>query len=84
VFVGGQMKIEILGSGCDKCKKLYELAKEAVKDSGIEAEVVKVEKIEEIVKYKIMMTPALVIDGVVKVKGRVPTKKEIIGIIKAG
>lgn len=75
------MKIEILGTGCPKCKKLTELTNEVVKELGIQAEVVKVEKINEIMNYGVMMTPALVVDGAVKVVGKVPSKEEIKKII---
>jgi len=71
------MKIDILGTGCPKCKKLYELTQETVKELGVEAEISKVEKIQDIMKYNVMLTPAIVIDGVVKNSGRVPTKAEI-------
>jgi len=71
------MKIEVLGTGCPKCKKLYELTSETLKELGVEAEIIKVEKIADIMKYNIMITPALVINGEVKVAGRIPTKAEI-------
>ena len=70
-------KIQILGTGCPKCKKLFEIARQAVKEAAIEAEVTKVEDINEILGFGVMMTPALVIDGEVKVVGRVPNSKEI-------
>lgn len=76
------MKIEVLGSGCAKCKKLFEAAKKAVKDSGVKAELVKVEDMEKIIGYGVMSTPALVIDGVVKSAGRLPQPAEISGWIK--
>ena len=75
------MKIEILGTGCAKCKKLYENAVEAVKLSGKEAEVVKVEDIRQIVEYGVMSTPALVVDGVVKVSGKLVSPQEIAAIL---
>jgi small redox-active disulfide protein 2 len=75
------MKIEILGTGCTKCKKLYENAVEAVKQSGKEAEVVKVEDIRKIVAYGVMSTPALVVDGVVKTSGKLVSTQEIIGML---
>lgn len=75
------MKIEILGTGCPKCKKLYELTNEALKETGVQAEVVKVEKIQDIMNYGVMMTPALVVDGVVKTAGKVPSKAEIANLI---
>jgi small redox-active disulfide protein 2 len=71
------MKIEILGTGCPKCKKLYELAQEAIAESGVAAELSKVEKIQDIMKYNVMLTPALVVDGQVKCAGKIPSKDEI-------
>lgn len=73
------MKIEILGTGCPKCKKLYDSANEAVAKSGINAEVVKVEDIIQITEYGVMTTPALVIDGVVKSAGKVLSCEQIQG-----
>jgi small redox-active disulfide protein 2 len=70
-------KIQILGTGCPKCKKLFEAAQQAVSELGIEAEVTKVEDITEILSFNIMMTPALAVDGVVKVTGRIPKPDEI-------
>jgi small redox-active disulfide protein 2 len=75
-------KIQILGTGCPKCKKLYEAAQQAVKEASIEAEVTKVEDINEIMKFGVMMTPALVVDGEVKVVGRVPRPEEIKNMIQ--
>jgi len=71
------MKIEILGMGCSNCNKLYQNALEAVKQSGKEAKVLKVEDIQKITGYGVTSTPALVINGVVKVKGKVPKVEEI-------
>ena len=71
------MKIEILGTGCPKCKKLTELVTETVKESGIVAEIGKVDQINDIMNYRVMMTPALAIDGKVVVTGRIPSKDEI-------
>ena len=71
------MKIEVLGMGCPKCKKTAENAGRAVKELGVSAEVVKIEKIDEIMKYGVMMTPALVVDGEVKCVGKIPTIDEI-------
>ncbi|MDD5528609.1 MAG: thioredoxin family protein [bacterium] len=78
------MKIEILGIGCAKCKQTYANAEKAVSDLGISAEIVKVEKIDEIMKYSVMMTPAVVVDGVVKCSGKMPTVEEIKSWIKPG
>jgi small redox-active disulfide protein 2 len=70
-------KIEILGMGCANCNKLYQNALVAVKMSGKEAQVDKVEDIQKIMAYGVMSTPALVVDGVVKVFGKVPRPEEI-------
>ncbi len=71
------MKIEVLGMGCANCDKLYRHVLEAVRLSGKEVEVVKVEEIEKIMGYGILSTPALVIDGKVKSAGKVPKVEEI-------
>jgi len=71
------MDIKILGTGCAKCKSLEKVTKEAVERTGVTATVTKVEDIVEIMQYGIMTTPALVIDGVVAVKGKVPSVDEI-------
>lgn len=76
------MKIEILGTGCPKCKKTLENAQKAVKDLKIEAEIVKVEKIDDIMKYGVMITPALAINGEVKVAGKIPSPEQIAEWIK--
>ena len=74
-------KIQILGTGCPKCKKLFEESQQAVKDLGVEAEVIKVEDINEILKFNVMMTPALAVDGEVKIVGRIPKPDEIKSLI---
>ena len=71
------MRIEILGMGCPKCKKLYENAQTAVKELNAQVEVVKIEDIQKITDYGIMSTPAIAIDGVVKAAGRIPAPDEI-------
>ena len=71
------MKIEILGMGCPKCKKLYENAQVAAKELGLDAEISKVEDMAKITEYAVMITPALVINGEVKSAGRIPTPDEI-------
>jgi small redox-active disulfide protein 2 len=75
-------KIQILGTGCPKCKKLYELVVQVVNETAVQADVVKVEDINEILAFGVMMTPALAVDGVVKVAGRVPRIEEIKDLIK--
>jgi small redox-active disulfide protein 2 len=77
------MKVEILGIGCKKCTKLYDEVKDLVGKNGIDAEVVKVEDMPTIAKYGVFMTPALVIDGEVKVAGKVPKEAEILGWLKS-
>ena len=71
------MKIEILGTGCTSCKNLYENVKKAVEESGTVAEIIKVEEIPKIMAYGVMSTPALVIDGQVKISGKVASVGEI-------
>lgn len=71
------MDIKILGTGCPKCKSLEKLTRDIVAENGFQAEISKVEDIMEIMKYNIMATPALVVNGKVEVKGRVPSADEI-------
>ncbi|WP_292390670.1 thioredoxin family protein [Methanosarcina sp. UBA5] len=71
------MKIEILGTGCSKCNKTKEVIEKVLKNDGVEAEVVKIEDVEKILNYGVMITPAVVIDGEVKLVGKVPDEKEI-------
>mgnify|MGYP002776478466 FL=1 len=75
------MKIEILGTGCSKCKALEEATKQAIAKIGGFHEVKKVEDIVEIMNYQVMNTPALVVDGIVKSSGKVLTSDEIIKIL---
>jgi small redox-active disulfide protein 2 len=77
------MDIKVLGTGCAKCKKLYAEAEKAVAASGLPSTLGKVEKIEEIMKYGVMVTPALVVDGEVKSSGRIPSTTEIVGWLSA-
>ncbi len=70
-------KIEILGTGCPKCQKTTELVEKEIKSAGVEAEVVKVQDLEEIVNRGVMMTPAVMVDGEIKSEGKIPTAKEI-------
>jgi small redox-active disulfide protein 2 len=70
-------KIQILGTGCPKCKKLAENAKAAAKQLGIEYEIQKITDINEITKFGVMMTPALAVDGRVKIVGKVASPEEI-------
>ncbi len=70
-------KIEVLGMGCANCTKLYQNVLAAVKLSGNEVEVAKIEDIQKIMSYGVMSTPALVVDGVVKAVGKIPKPEEI-------
>lgn len=70
-------KIQILGPGCTKCKLLTANTMEAVKALGIEAQIEKVENIQEIMKFNVMMTPALVVNGEVKSAGKVLSPEDI-------
>ena len=71
------MEIKVLGSGCARCKSVYQVIEKVVKENNVDAVVEKVDDIMEIMKYNIMSTPAIVIDGVVKMKGLVPTESEV-------
>jgi len=76
------MKIEILGPGCSKCKATEKNVKKAIEELGIQADVVKIEDIQEIVDRGVMLTPAVIIDGEVKIEGRKPSIEEIKKLIK--
>lgn len=75
-------EIKVLGPGCPKCKTTYSNVLEALKQSNIEANVVKVEDIEEMMKYNVLTTPVLMIDEQIKIKGRVAQVNEIIELLK--
>ena len=75
------MKIEILGSGCAKCTQLYDNVRKALVLASKEAEVVKVQDIPTIMKYGVMSTPALVIDGQVKFSGKLASPEDIRGML---
>ncbi len=74
--------IKILGTGCPKCKQMTALVEEVVNENNIDAQVVKVEDIMDIMTYNVLTTPVLVIDENITVKGRVPGKQEILELIK--
>jgi small redox-active disulfide protein 2 len=75
------MKIEVLGAGCPKCLKLESMVKEMVSRLGLDAEVSHVYNIDEIVERGVMMTPALVVDGKVKLSGKLPSETELKNIL---
>jgi small redox-active disulfide protein 2 len=82
MLVRKMVKIEVLGTGCAKCKSLLKNVEKAVEELGIQAEVVKVDGIEEIMSRGVMMTPALFIDGEAKAMGKVPSVEEIKRLLK--
>lgn len=69
--------IKVLGPGCAKCQELFNTTQEAIKDIGLECTIEKITDIMEIMNYGVMMTPALVVDGEVKVTGKVPSIDEL-------
>lgn len=71
------MKIEILGTGCPKCMKLEAMVKTAINKMSIDAEITHIYDIDEILSYNVMMTPALVVNGVVKISGKLPSEKDL-------
>jgi small redox-active disulfide protein 2 len=75
------MEIKVLGSGCCKCNDLEERVKDALAEMGLTAEVEHVTDFREIMKYGVMQTPALVVDGKTKVAGRVPAKAELVKLL---
>lgn len=75
-------QIKVLGPGCPKCKTTYNNVLEALKQTNMEAEVVKVEDIEEMMKYNVLFTPVLIIDEEIKIKGRVARVGEIVDLLK--
>ncbi|HJA86142.1 MAG TPA: TM0996/MTH895 family glutaredoxin-like protein [Candidatus Bacteroides avicola] len=71
------MEIKVLGPGCAKCKATYKVVEKVVNDNQLDAQLTKVEDIMEMMSYNIMSTPAVVVDGAVKIKGYVPTEAEV-------
>lgn len=76
-----KMKVQILGTGCPKCKQLTANAEQAIKNAGIEAEIEKITDLQEIMKFGVMMTPGLAVDGKVKSAGKLLSPKEIEAIL---
>ncbi len=76
------MKIEVLGTGCPKCKQTLANAEKAIKLTGVNAEIIKVDKINDIMNYGVMITPALAINGEVKIAGKIPSTEQIVEWIK--
>jgi small redox-active disulfide protein 2 len=76
------MKIEILGTGCAKCRATENNVRKAVEELGIQAEVVKIEDLQDIINRGVMMTPAVIVDGRIKISGHQPSVEEIKKILK--
>lgn len=74
--------IQILGTGCPKCQNLTQVVKDVVAENQIDASIEKVENIADIMKFNVMITPALVVDGTVVIKGRVPSKDEVLSVLQ--
>ena len=75
-------EIKILGTGCPKCHQMEAIVKEVIKENAIEANVEKVEDIMAIMEYNVLSTPALVINEEITIKGRVPSKAEVIELLQ--
>jgi len=73
--------IKILGTGCPKCQSMTGVVKDVVSENNIDATIEKVQDIVEIMKFNVMTTPALVIDDVITIKGRVPSKDEVLALL---
>ena len=73
------MEIKILGTGCAKCEQTEKLLREAIQETGIAAQVEKISDVKSIAKYGVMLTPAVVVDGEVKIIGKIPRKEDIKG-----
>ena len=71
------MEIKVLGLGCNKCKTAYNVVEKVIRNNNLNVQLIKVDDIIEIMNYNILSTPAVVVDGEVKIKGRVPSEKEI-------
>lgn len=77
------IEVKVLGSGCANCRRLYAEVDKAIQQCGAPATLTKVEDIREIMAYKVLATPALVVNGFVKSAGRVPSSTEIVGFLSA-
>ena len=71
------MKIAVLGTGCPKCRQTAAVVRKTVAQAGIDATIQKIEDVQEIMKYRVMMTPAVAVAGQVKISGKVPTVEEV-------
>ena len=71
------MEIKVLGPGCAKCKTAYNVVEKVIKENNVDATLIKIDDIMEIMNYNIMSTPVIIIDGEIKIKGRTPSEKEV-------
>ena len=71
------MEIKVLGPGCNKCKTAYNVVEKVIRNNNLNVQLIKVDDIMEIMNYNILSTPAIVVNGEIKIKGRVPSEKEI-------
>ena len=78
------MELKVLGTGCPKCNKLENMVNEVIKDLNADATVTKVKDINEIAKAGVMLTPALMINGDIKLAGKLPSKEDLTKMIEAG
>ena len=76
------MEVKVLGVGCPKCSKLFELTERSIREAGVEADLEKLERLDEIMAYGVLMVPALVVDGDVKCAGKVPSADEVVGWLR--
>lgn len=72
------MEVKVLGTGCSKCDKLYELVQQAIAGAGVEAALTKVDKLDQIMAHGVMLTPALIVDGQMVAAGKVPKVEQIV------
>ena len=75
------VKIEILGTGCPKCKETEKIVRKVVEELGIKVSIEKVEDIEKIIEYGVLSTPAVVVDGKIRISGKVPYEQDIVDIL---
>ncbi len=71
------MEVKVLGPGCAKCKTTFQVIEKVIKENNLDVELTKVDDIMEMMSYNIMTTPAVVVDGEVKMKGQVPSESDV-------
>jgi len=76
------MKIEILGTGCSKCRQTEKIVRRAVEETGVTVDIMKIEDLQDIIDRGVMMTPAVVVDGDVKIMGHIPSVEEVKKLLK--